>query len=787
MQVLPSAFNSLSAWNQFVCWKPVPSKTRPGKVDKFPCTADGRIIDAHDSKHWMTAVEACNSGLDVGFVFTSNDPFFFIDIDGAYDGKAWSTVATQLCAEFAGASVEVSSSGTGLHIIGQYAGDEPDHACKNIPLHLELYTSGRFVALTGTGVTGDAGKVCNDALGRTIDGYFSPSSDTERPAAEWTTAPVEGAYPIEDDNKLITKACESTSMFGQNAPFKALWHADAEVLCQYYPDEGGQARSFDASSADAALAQHLSWWTGGDCGRIERLMRVSGLVRPKWDNHKTYMQRTILSATARTTSYYDKGKPVTIVEPNLKDYTPQVKDANQYIPIDQQTTMFAGCVYICDIHRVFTPRGALLKKEQFNSMYGGYRFCIDHDNEKTTTSAWDAFVESQTLQWRKADSSCFRPDLEPGEIIEKEGVRCVNVYMPLDIQYTDGDVTPFMTHLKKLLPDERDQTILLSYMAACVQHKGYKIQWAPLIQGVEGNGKTLFTRCLKYAIGDKYSHMPNASKIDSEFNGWLLNKLFIGVEDIYVPEHRREILERLKPMITGGDGLEIQLKGVDQVTRDICANFMLNSNHKDAIKKTLNDRRYCVFYTAQQEAAHIVRDGLTGEYFQKLYQWLRDGGYAAVAGMLNRYEIPAQFNPTGLCQRAPETSSTHEAVEQGLGGVEQEILEAISEDRTGFANGWVSSLALDTLIRDLRKDNMIPRNKRRELMKSLGYDYHPSLKDGRVNNGLPIDGMKKPRLYIRTGHLALNLTRPVEIAQQYSHDQGDHLAGNLIDKAVKHG
>ena len=783
MQTLPSALAPLSAWNQFVCWKAVPSKTRPGKVDKFPCTVDGKIIDAHDSRYWLPASKACASGLGVGFVFTSNDPFFFIDIDGAYDGQ-WSTLATQLCTDFAGTAVEVSQSGTGLHIIGQYDGTEPDHACKNVPLHLELYTSGRFVALTGNGATGDAS--CVHDLSSVIFGYFPPSQDAERPNVEWTTIHNVAAYPIEDDLALISKACESTSMFKQNAPFAALWSADADALCEYYPDDGGQERAYDASSADAALAQHLSWWTGGNCERVERLMRTSGLSRSKWDNHKSYMQRTILNAVGRTSSYYDKGKPVEIVEPVLGTQ-PVPKDANQFIPVDQQMEIFEGCVYVCDIHRVFTPRGTLMKKEQFNSMYGGYRFSTDYNNEKSTTSAWEAFVESQVLMWPKTESSCFRPDLAPGTITEKEGNRMVNVYVPLDIKYTRGDVEPFMTHLCKLLPDERDQTILLSYMAACVQYKGHKIQWAPLIQGVEGNGKTLFTRCLKYAIGDKYSHMPNASKIDSEFNGWLLNKLFIGVEDIYVPENRREILERLKPMITGGDGLEIQLKGVDQVTRDICANFMLNSNHKDAIKKTLNDRRYCVFYTSQQEALHIIRDGMTGNYFQKLYQWLNDGGYAAVAGMLEDYVIPAEFNPTGLCQRAPDTSSTSEAVSQGMGSIEQEILEAIDEERTGFAGGWVSSLALDTLIRDLRKDHMVPRNKRRELMKSIGYDYHPHLNNGRVNNGLPIDGMKKPRLYIRNGHLALNLLKPVEIAQQYSHDQGDPIAGKvIIDNTVKH-
>jgi hypothetical protein len=68
-----------------------------------------------------------------------------------------------------------------------------------------------------------------------------------------------------------------------------------------------------------------------------------------------------------------------------------------------------------------------------------------------------------------------------------------------------GDVSLFLAHMKKILPIPRDRSILLAYMAAVVQHQGVKFQWAPLIQGVEGNGKTLFSRCVAEAVGVRYS------------------------------------------------------------------------------------------------------------------------------------------------------------------------------------------------------------------------------------------------------------------------------------------
>ena len=795
MEHFPKPLDAMRAFNQFVLWKAVASKSRPGKFDKFPCNIEGNIVDAHNPKHWndadtaLTVSNLLGEQYGVGFVFTENDPFFFVDIDGAYDGTKWNDIATELCTTFAGCAIEVSHSGRGLHIFGQYTGEAPQHGCKNIPLSLEMYTSGRFVAMTGNAITGDSSFNCDNALSNVIPKFY-PMSTAEQTSQDWTTTHDANSHPIKSDEKLIAKALSSCAKkdaeqtFGNkhiNASFRDLWECNVEALINSYPDE---VREYDASSADAALAQHLAFWTGGNCERIEKLMRGSALVREKWDYHKSYMERTITGACARQSDYYNIGAPIEIVDTSIL-IEPVYRDGYQLLSASQQTDLFKGCVYIAEINKIFTPNGSMFKPEQFNSMYGGYNFIIDNDGEKTTKKAWEAFTESQCLHNPKVDSMTFRPDVAPHSIIETDGLRYVNTYVPLNIDMVEGDVEPFQTHLSKVLPDERDQTILLSYMAACIQYKGYKIQWAPLLQGVVGNGKTLFTRCVAYAIGERYTHMPPALEISEKFNAWLFNTMFIGVEDIYVPSNKLEMIETLKPMITN-KRLARRAMNTDQAMHNICCNFMFNSNHKDGIKDATKDRRYCVFYSAQQEKIDLIRDGMDGKYFSELYLWLdKNKGYAKVAQFLNDFKIPDEFNPTMSCQTAPTTSSTAEAATIGMGSVEQEVLEAIEEGRTGFAGGWVSSFALDKLIDLLRKGNQVPRNKRRELMRSIGYDYHPGLKDGRVNNVIAIeDG--KPRLYIKAGHVSANFTSGAEIARQYAAAQGDVLAGAAsVDNSVK--
>lgn len=783
MDQLPAALAGLATHRQFLLWKAVWNSEKE-KYEKYPVDPVSlEVCSAHDPKSWTDANTAIQrsaaSGLGVAFAFTSNDPFFFVDIDKCLINGQWSETAVALCNLFTGCAVEVSHSGTGLHIFG--TAPHVPHGCKNIKLGLELYTEGRFVALTGAHASGDVNTCPPGALERAVATYFPPSIVLED--VNWTDTPDPAWSGPADDDALIEKMLASKasggSVFGGKASVHDLWAGNEEVLGVAYPDTEG-LRPFDNSSADAALCSHLAFWTGKDCERMDRLFRRSGLFRDKWETREDYRQRTILHATGHCNAVYgskkkdNEPKPeYESVQPQPVSYTgaePEMRTGFQYLAISQQAELFAGCVYVCKLHRMFTPDGNLLRSEQFKAMYGGYVFAIDAMNDKTTKNAWEAFTESQAARFPRVQSVCFRPECPPGSIVLEDGESMVNTYTPIKTERKQGDATPFLLHLQKTLPDERDRTILLAYMAACIQHVGVKFQWAPLLQGAEGNGKTLFTRCVAFAIGSRYTHIPPAAEIAEKFNAWLFEKLFIGIEDVYVPEHKSEVIEIIKPMITN-DRLARRGMQQDQIMGDNRANFILNSNHKDAIKKTMNDRRFAVFYTAQQSKADIERDGMGGQYFPQLYNWLKTGGYAIVANYLAEYVIPEEFNPATESHRAPETSSTREAITMSLGGIEQEILEAVEEGRPGFANGWISSKALDNLLHARRDNKRITPHKRKELLHDLGYAHHPGLHDGRVNSVIMQEG-GKPRLYVKKDHLSINIRTPAEILKAYNKAQG---------------
>lgn len=779
-RALAGALAPLAAYPQFTVCKLVPRADKPGKTDKLPCNVwEGRVgVDAHDPKNWLpldvalVTLEKWGPDYCLAFTLTRNDPFWAVDIDDALTPQGWSALSQHLVGMFPGAAVEISQSGRGLHIFG--SGRAPEHGCKNVPLGIEFYTEARFMAINCFPelTQGSAALDFTAQLSSLVEQFFPAKVRAEGAPDGWTEGPSSDWRGPADDEELLRRALAShsaRSSFGNAASFADLWTGDAAALARAYPSD---ADDYDRSSADAALAQHLAFWTGRDCSRIERLMRRSALARDKWDRDDYLGPRTIMNAVRMQRDVLQDKAPEPPPGPApvagaAEAVQPQEVQGSTFLSPADQVALFKGCVYVASDHRIWVPGGHMLNEGRFNVRYGGYTFAMDARNERTVRKAWEAFTESQVLRRPIADDVCFKPQRAPGELVEVDGRVLVNTFWPATVARSIGDPGPFIRHLAKLLPDERDRSIVLYYMAAMVQHQGVKFQWAPVIQGVPGNGKTLLNRAVEAAIGQQFCHWPPADELTAKFNAWMYGHTAILVEDIHIKRGGQivDTIEALKPMITN-DRYTVEMKGVDQKTVEVCCNYMFNMNHRDGLPKMRDDRRFAPFFTPQQTAADLARDGMTGNYFRDLYDWFKGPGRAIVAEMLWTLPIPDEFNPATGCQRAPQTSSTDQAIAESLGNVEQEILEAIEQGTPGFKGGWVSSLQLDVLLERINRGG-VPRTKRRALMQSLGYDWHPALRDGRVNDPVLPDG-GKPRLYVRPGSPESMIAVAAEVARAYT-------------------
>ena len=769
MITLPEAFVGLDKYAQFIIYKIGRDIKQPEKITKKPVHPITRIPhNPLDKGVWLSFNEASNLAkskeFGIGFVLTKEDPFFLLDVDNDWDSinRNWSKTGEHVYTILKGAAFETSVSQKGFHIIGSCK-SFPEHVNVAInPHNMQLYSHSRFIALTGLSAIGSVNFDCTESFKFLIQQYFPPKSN-EIISIEWRDSPRNDWSGYDSDDELIEHALRSKPHFGAKATFKDLWENNISVLSQSYPPVG--SGFYDASEADAALMSHLAFWTGCNPQRIHDLMWKSGLTRDKWETHKNYLTKSILKACQIQTKVHtkSKNKTLTAISPH--------SGIRPFLPIEQQIELFKGCVYVQQEHMALIPGGRLLSPAQFRAHFGGYLMPLDLSNEKITRNAWEAFTESQARFKQCADTTCFRPDLPPASIDEEEGERLVNTWWPVPVKRIKGDIAPILNHINRILPNERDRLIILSYMAACVQYPGIKFKWAPLLQGVEGNGKTLLTICVGHAIGWKYVQLTNAQKLAAKFNEWQYKKIFVGVDDIRIADFDQDTYEALKPMIDS-ERIEVEPKNLERRMRRICCNYFFTSNHKDAIRKTRNDRRFAVFYTAQQSEEDLIRDGLLDpHYFSELHHWLKnEQGHAYFNEFLATFSIPDEFNPTKLAIRAPKTSSTEEAISKSLTILEQEIMEAVQQELTGFKNGWISSIFLTKLFERIRPGRVPSYSKRYNILNTLEYIPHPALTEGRVNNSILPDG-GKPRLFVQKGHYSLSLESATDVAKHYTEDQ----------------
>lgn len=371
--------------------------------------------------------------------------------------------------------------------------------------------------------------------------------------------------------------------------------------------------------------------------------------------------------------------------------------AGEIMNDQDQRQVFKGCTFVVKFGEILAPNGRLLNPGQFNGLYGGKKYIVDQQG-KITNEAWQAATRSTLWTIPKADHLRFIPTRNQGEMIEDSlGRRGVNTYIPARIQTMKGDPSPFLEHLRKMIPQDDDRKILLDFIAHNARFPGWKIPWAPLVQSAEGVGKGVLKQVISHVMGDIYVHFPNAQELvesGSKFNAWMRAKLFILVDEIKVDE-RRDMIEVLKPMISEKE-IEIQGKGHDQDKEDNYSNWAFFSNYKDAIPVSKNARRFCVFYSAIQSLTDIKRAGMNDAYFSNLYGWLEKDGCKIVANYLLNYPIQCGDIP----MRAPDTSSTEEAQRQSRGSIEQIIADAIEDSLPGFKGGWISTAAVMQRVRN---------------------------------------------------------------------------------------
>lgn len=234
------------------------------------------------------------------------------------------------------------------------------------------------------------------------------------------------------------------------------------------------------------------------------------------------------------------------------------------------------------------------------------------------------------------------------------GLQCVNTYRPdrLPAVPPEWDAVSVdaawlcESHVIKLFGGNRDTAyILLDWMAWCVQNPGVPVQWAPLIKGAEGDGKSILAKMLRAAMGADNVKEVSTKALSDGFTGWGEGACVRILEELRIHSGSRlDLLDVIKPYLTN-DYVTVRRMRTDEYVAPNTQSYLGFTNHTDALPLSDMDRRWWIAFTNTQTKEDVAREYPPG-YFNRLHNAI-DLHPGAVRRWLLEWSVRGVFNRHG--------------------------------------------------------------------------------------------------------------------------------------------
>lgn len=317
-----------------------------------------------------------------------------------------------------------------------------------------------------------------------------------------------------------------------------------------------------------------------------------------------------------------------------------------------------------------------IKREAFNAKFDRREDVIASEKPASVYALVDCQIPTvvNRIFWPGADL-----------IIEYQCKPMLNIYRkqgvpPAESLDDDGQavVDRLLKHIAFTLEDEREQTIMLDWLTFVYQNPGQRVNWALLLQGAQGTGKSYFAVMLQALMGELVTNLDPAA-IAGRFTSWAFGSLVIVVEEVRISgQNKYEVMDRTKPFISNPT-IQIEEKGRDHRTVPNFTSYFMLTNHKDALPLAAGDRRYCVMFSRVQSEEQLYKElgGKAGAeaYFDALFGDL-EARPDAVAHFFANRQISEHFSPRG---RAPETRAKQMMMDVGTSPDRLVLEDAINQ------------------------------------------------------------------------------------------------------------
>jgi hypothetical protein len=661
--------------------------------------------DSTDPTTWGEcdrALRAYEDGKADGIGFALGDGWAGVDLDDCRDEAG--TVATwaQRIITRLDSYAEISPSGRGVKVFCRGKLPKGRRRKGNI----EMYDAGRYFTVTGRHLDGTPSSIRDRA------------DQLARLHAEIFTADVEPSRRREDlpldlsDADLIERAQAASN----GTKFSQLW--------------AGSTAGYDShSEADQALANLLAFWTSADAGRMDRLFRASGLMRPKWDERRgtsTYGATTIETAlkscreTYSGTDWRGNGKP-----------PETVRRLTESAAVADGVTLADFWAYMPMHNYIFAPTGETWPASSVNARVAPV------DGE--TASKWlDRERAVEQMTWYPGEPEIIENRLiSGGGWIDREGCRTFNLYRPPNIEPGDpSKAGPWLEHIEATMPESAPH--IIRWFAHRVQRPHEKVNHALVLIGAQGTGKDTIVAGVIPAVGPWNVSEVGPDQLMGRFNAFVRSVILRVSEARDLGDHDRyRLYDHLKTYTAAPpDVLRVDEKNIrEYVVPNVCG-VIITSNHIDGIYLPADDRRH---YVAGTEA---TKDSFSGQYWNELYSWYENGGHGHVAAYLHSLDL-SEFNPKAP---PPKTAAFWRVVDAGRAPEDAELADALEtlQDPAAITVAQIADCAESMFadwLRDRKNGRQIPHR-----LETAG--YVPVRNDGTRDGRWKVDG-RNTAIYAR--------------------------------------
>ncbi|NYT46373.1 MAG: hypothetical protein H0A75_00245 [Candidatus Methanofishera endochildressiae] len=362
--------------------------------------------------------------------------------------------------------------------------------------------------------------------------------------------------------------------------------------------------------------------------------------------------------------------------------------------------------------------------EAFNMIEGGNVPFSDGGESKISAASYVAnhhFIDI-------ADKVAYLPN-EKGGIVERGGATYLNTFDRNSIPKTAESFTPngldaiemVKKHILFVCGTDKNAKILTQWLAHQVQYTGELVHWSPIIQSIEGVGKSFFAQLLRECLGARHVGVVSPGLINSRFNDYATGVAVNIVEELRIAGHNRhEASNAIKPLLTDKI-ITVEKKGEGSFTTYNTTNYICFTNFRDAIPLTSTDRRWWVIFVDMKNKSEFKeRMGKTsGEYFPELFGAAETHGRELRKWLLE-YPITKEFRET---RDAPMTEhkeamvETEEASHVGF----HETLDVLQAGGRFFNESVVSRADLFSEVRFEHPNLGLKQREETVILKKMGF------------------------------------------------------------------